>query len=319
MPRIRDHAGLTAGVGPGFVAHALDRHGEQRHRDALAGRQQHVHLARVRHRRDLVREVDQLVGGVAHRRDGHDDVVARLAGLDDALGDALDALGVGDARASVFLDDQAHAHTPRGAGMEQSYRRRGGAPFLRESTDLRSRSSHSAAEVRTLADMTDARPGWGEERTRTVAWHDPKPALALVATMSGLDYLRGIRDGVVPPPPDLDAARDGDHRGRERRGELHARASTRATTTRSASFTAACSARCSTPSPDARCTRRSSRLALHLDRPQRQLPAGSRARLRAADLHGPRGEGRASGGVRRRRGDGCRGSTWSRLRRALCS
>jgi uncharacterized protein (TIGR00369 family) len=49
--------------------------------------------------------------------------------------------------------------------------------------------------------MTDERSGWGEERTKTVGWHDPKPALALVATMSGLDYLRGIRDGDVPPPP----------------------------------------------------------------------------------------------------------------------
>ena len=49
--------------------------------------------------------------------------------------------------------------------------------------------------------MTEQRPGWGDERTRTVSWHDPKPALALVAAMSGLEYLRGIRDGVIPPPP----------------------------------------------------------------------------------------------------------------------
>jgi uncharacterized protein (TIGR00369 family) len=49
--------------------------------------------------------------------------------------------------------------------------------------------------------MTDARPGWGDERTKTSTWRDPVPALALVATMSGLDYLRGIHDGVVPPPP----------------------------------------------------------------------------------------------------------------------
>ena len=43
-------------------------------------------------------EVEQLVGGVAHRGDGDDDVVARLAGLDDALRDPLDALRVGDGR-----------------------------------------------------------------------------------------------------------------------------------------------------------------------------------------------------------------------------
>ena len=58
--------------------------------------------------------------------------------------------------------------------------------------------------------MTDERPGWGEERSRTVSWHDPKPALALVATMSGLDYLRGIRGRRRASPADLDAARDGD-------------------------------------------------------------------------------------------------------------
>jgi uncharacterized protein (TIGR00369 family) len=49
--------------------------------------------------------------------------------------------------------------------------------------------------------MSDGRPGWGDERSRTTTWHDPKPALALLASMSGLEYLRGIHDGVVPPPP----------------------------------------------------------------------------------------------------------------------
>ena len=58
--------------------------------------EQHVELAARRHRAHLVREVEQLVGRVAHRRHHHDDVVAGLAGRDDALGDPLDALGVGD-------------------------------------------------------------------------------------------------------------------------------------------------------------------------------------------------------------------------------
>ena len=61
-----------------------------------------------RQRADLLGEVEQLVGGVAHRRHGDDDVVAGLAGVDDALGDPLDALGVGDGRAAVLLHDQAH-------------------------------------------------------------------------------------------------------------------------------------------------------------------------------------------------------------------
>ena len=45
---------------------------------------------------DLLGEVEQLVGGVAHRGDDHDDVVALLVRADDPLGDPLDAVGVLD-------------------------------------------------------------------------------------------------------------------------------------------------------------------------------------------------------------------------------
>jgi uncharacterized protein (TIGR00369 family) len=46
--------------------------------------------------------------------------------------------------------------------------------------------------------MTD---GWGEARTREISWHDPKPSLGVAATMTGLEYLQSMRDGVLPPPP----------------------------------------------------------------------------------------------------------------------
>ena len=46
--------------------------------------------------------------------------------------------------------------------------------------------------------MTD---GWGAERSREITWHDPKPSLAVSASMSGLEYLEAMRDGVLPPPP----------------------------------------------------------------------------------------------------------------------
>jgi hypothetical protein len=61
-------------------------------------------------RGDLVRQVDQLVGRVAHR--GHDDdhVVTGLLGRHDALGDSLDAGGVRHRRAAVLLHDDAHGH-----------------------------------------------------------------------------------------------------------------------------------------------------------------------------------------------------------------
>ena len=102
------HAGLRAGERLGLVAEGVDRHGEQRHRDALTGSEQHVELAPRRDGDDLLGEVDQLVGRVAHRRDDDDDVVAVAAGGDDAFGDPLDPLGVGDRRAAVLLYDETH-------------------------------------------------------------------------------------------------------------------------------------------------------------------------------------------------------------------
>ncbi|KQV07748.1 PaaI family thioesterase [Leifsonia sp. Root112D2] len=38
-------------------------------------------------------------------------------------------------------------------------------------------------------------------RERTVRWQDPLVGAALIPTMSGLDYVRGMIDGRVPPPP----------------------------------------------------------------------------------------------------------------------
>jgi uncharacterized protein (TIGR00369 family) len=38
-------------------------------------------------------------------------------------------------------------------------------------------------------------------RTRTVSWEDPKAALAMAASMSGLEYFKAIEDGKLPHPP----------------------------------------------------------------------------------------------------------------------
>jgi uncharacterized protein (TIGR00369 family) len=46
--------------------------------------------------------------------------------------------------------------------------------------------------------MTQSRVG---TRTRTVSWEDPAPALALAAEMTGLEYIRAIFEGRLPPPP----------------------------------------------------------------------------------------------------------------------
>ncbi|MCU1557231.1 MAG: thioesterase family protein [Microbacteriaceae bacterium] len=39
------------------------------------------------------------------------------------------------------------------------------------------------------------------ERSRTVTWEDPLIGAALAKTMSGLEYIRALIDGTVPPPP----------------------------------------------------------------------------------------------------------------------
>src|SRR5438105_2531313 len=45
--------------------------------------------------------------------------------------------------------------------------------------------------------MTD----YQEQRTRTVTWDDPAPALRTARTMSGIAYLKAIQSGELPSPP----------------------------------------------------------------------------------------------------------------------
>lgn len=40
-----------------------------------------------------------------------------------------------------------------------------------------------------------------ERRTRTITWDDPAPALRAARSMSGLEYLKAIQSGELPPPP----------------------------------------------------------------------------------------------------------------------
>lgn len=42
---------------------------------------------------------------------------------------------------------------------------------------------------------------WGEPRHKSITWYDPAVTAAAVATRSGLDFVRAIRDGELPPAP----------------------------------------------------------------------------------------------------------------------
>ena len=108
MTIVGDDAALGSREGDRVDAPLLNRHREQRHRDAFASREQHVELAPGRGRVDLVSEGEELIGRLAHRRDDDHHVVPRLAGRDDLLRDAVDLLHVGHGAATVFLDDDGH-------------------------------------------------------------------------------------------------------------------------------------------------------------------------------------------------------------------
>ena len=47
----------------------------------------------------------------------------------------------------------------------------------------------------------DAFAAAGGRRSRVIAWEDPAPGVAIMPTMSGLDYLQAMIDGELPPPP----------------------------------------------------------------------------------------------------------------------
>jgi len=52
-----------------------------------------------------------------------------------------------------------------------------------------------------VSDPGGGTPDWGEPRHKTVTWHDPAVTAGGIATRTGLDFLRAMRDGELPPPP----------------------------------------------------------------------------------------------------------------------
>ena len=88
------------------MAEVVDHHRRSAQEIALAGREQHVHLARVGRSETSWAIADELVGRLAARRQDRDDAVARLLrAATIRRGGALDALGVGHGGAAELHDD----------------------------------------------------------------------------------------------------------------------------------------------------------------------------------------------------------------------
>jgi len=57
-------------------------------------------------------------------------------------------------------------------------------------------------EQRTRTAPTNGAPTeWGEPRSRTVTWYDPLTTATAATTMSGLEFLRAMAEGSLPPAP----------------------------------------------------------------------------------------------------------------------
>ena len=64
----------------------------------------------------------------------------------------------------------------------------------------------SIAPDRGVAKATDAAEAFAHSspettRSRTITWQDPTASAAAGAQLSGLDYIRAIQSGEIPPPP----------------------------------------------------------------------------------------------------------------------
>ena len=108
VPVVRQDAALAARERDRVAAPPLQRHRQQRHGHALAGRQQQVQLAARRVRVDAARQRQQLVGGLPHGGHHHHHAVALVARGADAVRHQANLLDVGHRAPAVLLDDHAH-------------------------------------------------------------------------------------------------------------------------------------------------------------------------------------------------------------------
>lgn len=109
MRCIGDDTRLGSGERYRVIALIVDGHGQEGRGYPLAGGQEHVHLAGGRIVGDLLRHLDELVGGVPASGDHGYDRVPRFARLHNTSGHPLDAGGIGHRAASEFHDHDVGA------------------------------------------------------------------------------------------------------------------------------------------------------------------------------------------------------------------
>ncbi len=108
MAIIGDDPRLAPSETDRISAEFADRHREERHGNAFAGRKQHVEFAPVGIWRNRFRQGQQFVGRISHCRNDHHHVVTGFSGPHDALGDSLEFIRIRDTAAAIFLNDNGH-------------------------------------------------------------------------------------------------------------------------------------------------------------------------------------------------------------------
>jgi len=87
------------------ITERLEPNRQQRRRDLLAGRDQHVGFARMGRVAELRGELEQAVGLPSHRGDDDHDVIAAAAHARDALRHRLDPIDRTDRGSAIFMYD----------------------------------------------------------------------------------------------------------------------------------------------------------------------------------------------------------------------
>ncbi len=87
------------------IAKRLEPDREERSRDLLAGRHQHVGLARMGRVAELCGELEQPIGLTRHRGDHDDDFIAACAHARDAIRHRSDPVNRTDRGSAIFVHD----------------------------------------------------------------------------------------------------------------------------------------------------------------------------------------------------------------------